>query len=197
MNSYKVTATRGNGTEVSDIFTEPTEGAARKSFKECYRHDVYTITAVELIAEDTPATKQQERDTLDAIRKMVAKLGPSSYVATAFEGCFEIAEQNIDNDFADSMAGRLELEREKSAHNAGMADEACKALLVEKDNVEALKDELETTREKLETTRKNAEVLNKWLTEQKEATAAEQQRADTAEETITQLKAKLYDMLTA
>lgn len=40
-----------------------------------------------------------------------------------------------------------------------------------------------------------ADSLNHFLTEQKEATAAEQQRADTAEQTIVQLKAKLYDLL--
>ena len=58
-------------------------------------------------------TKQQERETLEKIRKMVAELGPDSYVATAFEGCFEIAEQNIENDFSCSLARRLEKAQEK------------------------------------------------------------------------------------
>lgn len=175
--------------------TERSEAAACKDFKS--HHKDGTILDIELVAENVSATKQQERDTLEVIRKMVAELGPDSYIATAFEGCFEIAEQNIEYDFADSMAGRLEVEREKAAHAAGMADEACKALLAEKENVASFEEELETVREKLDTARKNAETLNQWLTEQKEATAAERQRADAAQETITQLKAKLYDMLTA
>lgn len=54
-------------------------------------------------------TKQQERDALEKIRKIVDGLGPDSYIATAFAGCFEDAERNIDDDAAYSMKGRLEL----------------------------------------------------------------------------------------
>lgn len=54
------------------------------------------------------ATKEQERKTLAQIKKMVADLGADSYIATAFEGCFEIAEKNIENDFACSMKQRAE-----------------------------------------------------------------------------------------
>ena len=53
-------------------------------------------------------TKEQERKALEQIRKIVAGLGEDSYIATAFEGCFEIAEENIDNDFACSMRQRAE-----------------------------------------------------------------------------------------
>ena len=53
-------------------------------------------------------TKEQERKALDQIRKIMASLGEDSYVATAFEGCIEIAEQNIENDFACSMKQRAE-----------------------------------------------------------------------------------------
>lgn len=52
------------------------------------------------------ATKQQERAALEKIRKIVAELGPDSYIATAFDGCFEIAESNIENDWALSMKDR-------------------------------------------------------------------------------------------
>ncbi|NCE82544.1 hypothetical protein D1156_16510 [Neglecta sp. X58] len=31
---------------------------------------------------------------------MVAELGPKSYIATAFRGVFDIAEENIDNGFS-------------------------------------------------------------------------------------------------
>jgi hypothetical protein len=53
-------------------------------------------------------TKEQERKALEKIRKIVEELGENSYVGTAFEGCFEIAEENIDNDFACSMKQRAE-----------------------------------------------------------------------------------------
>ena len=53
-------------------------------------------------------TKEQERAALEKIRKIVEGLGEYSYVAAAFEGCFEIAKDNIDNDWACSMKQRAE-----------------------------------------------------------------------------------------
>ena len=53
-------------------------------------------------------TKEQERKALEQIRKIVEGLGEDSYIGTAFEGCFEIAEQNIENDWACSMKQRAE-----------------------------------------------------------------------------------------
>ena len=52
------------------------------------------------------STKQQELEALKKICEIVAELGLDSYIATAFEGCFEIARSNIENDFADSMKAR-------------------------------------------------------------------------------------------
>ena len=53
-------------------------------------------------------TKEQELKALEQIKKIVSNLGADSYIATAFEGCFEIAEDNIENDFACSMKQRAE-----------------------------------------------------------------------------------------
>ena len=78
MNTYKIIFTRENGTEGSDNFTAPDEHQARRDFKECYRHGTGTIVSIELASTNTPATKQQERDTLEKIRKMVEQLGPDS-----------------------------------------------------------------------------------------------------------------------
>ena len=54
------------------------------------------------------ATKDQEREALEKIKAIVEALGPDSYIGTALEGCFEIAEENIENDFACSMKQRVE-----------------------------------------------------------------------------------------
>ena len=54
------------------------------------------------------ATKEQEREALKKIRKIVDALGDGSYLATAFEGCFEDAEENIENDFGCSWKQRAE-----------------------------------------------------------------------------------------
>lgn len=59
------------------------------------------------------ATKEQELKAVEKIRKIVESLGTDSYVGTAMEGVLEIAEENIQNDFACSMKNRAELaERE-------------------------------------------------------------------------------------
>lgn len=121
MNEYRITYTDGTGSEFFCNITERTEADAKKSFKTWNKKLGHTLQGVELLRTGVNATKQQERDTLEAIRKMVEELGPQSYLATAFEGCFEIAEQNIEFDFADSMKGRLEsaekkLQDEKDAH---------------------------------------------------------------------------------
>lgn len=63
------------------------------------------------------ATKEQERKTLERIKKMVEEIGGAeSYIGMAFEGCFELAERNIDEDAgysyksdAESISRQLEL----------------------------------------------------------------------------------------
>lgn len=53
-------------------------------------------------------TKEQELKALAQIKKIVDGLGEDSYIAMAFEGCFEIAEENIQNDWGCSMKQRAE-----------------------------------------------------------------------------------------
>ena len=54
----------------------------------------------ESTAEPVMTTKDQEREALQQIKALVAELGPDSYIATAFRGVFDIAEENIENDFS-------------------------------------------------------------------------------------------------
>ena len=48
-------------------------------------------------------SKDEERKALAKIKAIVDGLGKDSYVAMAFDGAFEIAEDNINNDFARSV----------------------------------------------------------------------------------------------
>ncbi len=48
-------------------------------------------------------TKAQEQAALNKICAILATLEPGSYVRTAFEGCPELAQENIDNDWTSSM----------------------------------------------------------------------------------------------
>lgn len=109
MNDYRITFGGPNMETGTVDITERTEDGARRAFKAGYRKigvaapDIFDI---EIVRENTTATKEQEREALEKIKRMVAELGPQSYLATAFEGCFEDAEGNIENDFGDSMKAR-------------------------------------------------------------------------------------------
>lgn len=108
MNEYRITYTTSDQETGTSNIIERNEAAARKSFKGAHPGEKCTITDVELLRTGMAATKQQERDAIAVIRLMVDELGPQSYIGTALEGCLEIAEQNIDNDFGDSMKQRAE-----------------------------------------------------------------------------------------
>lgn len=53
-------------------------------------------------------TKQQERETLAKIEKILKTVDPESYVGAAFAGCVDLARSNIDNDFLESWPERCE-----------------------------------------------------------------------------------------
>lgn len=59
------------------------------------------------------SSKEQERKALAQIRKIVDGLGENSYIGMAFEGCYEIAEENIEKDFGGSMKSRCEYSERK------------------------------------------------------------------------------------
>ena len=124
MNSYKVTYLL-NGEEHYDHITERTEKAAQKRLKGIYKDA--EITDTELTSTDVNATKEQERETLEKIKAMVAELGPQSYLKTAFEGVYEVAEMNIDEDAAYSFPGRVNILEEQlremgSKYNVARSD---------------------------------------------------------------------------
>ena len=126
MNSYKITFHYPESSDETAFITERTEAAARKALVRQYGKDAEVVD-VELHDTDANATKEQERETLEKIKAMVAELGPQSYLKTAFEGVFEIAEMNIDEDAAYSFPGRVSLLEEQlkemgSKYNAARSD---------------------------------------------------------------------------
>ena len=206
MNTYKISFTRENGTQGADHFTAATEAQARKDFGVCYRHGSATIVSVELVQTDAPATKQQERDTLEKIKKMVAQLGPNSYLSAAFEGCFELAAENIENDWACSMADRArraekraeELEEKlvESEKDYEAAHAAAHEIANQKDReIAQLKDQLaEKSRAEAACESCQSGLLKKAAEAERIAGEAER-RAEAAEAEVIALKAKLYDFM--
>lgn len=59
-------------------------------------------------------TKEQERQAIEKIRKIVKELGENSYVGFAMEGVLELAEDNIREDTAYSMKKNAEIAWERA-----------------------------------------------------------------------------------
>lgn len=133
-------------------------------------------------------TKEQERKALEQIRKIVDSLGADSYIATAFDGCFQDAEENIENDFALSMKGRYLTESKKA-----------KDLRSEVDRLKARTLELE---EELKEQKISTDAEHKFLliergkrSEQGEKIRSLEAMLHDRDMTVMELKAKLYDMM--
>lgn len=193
MNEYVITFTSTEEPLTDSTFTQHvvdrTEAAAKKFFnstaKECGRK----FQSIELLRTDAPATKRNERDTLEVIRRMVADLGPDSYLATAFEGCFEIAEQNIEFDFADSLQSRLEIAekklREEIAEKQQARDEAQRT-------IKKLEEQLAESQKDWEA----AHAANHVLADQKDAEIAALQAKVLGEDDLEDIRQLLDDRAT-
>ena len=94
-------------------------------------------------------TKEQERKALEQIRKIVKGLGENSYVGTAFAGCFEDAEDNIENDFAMSMKDRYESSEKKIASLEQDNRDLRLAIMTEKEDASRKQTALEEENRKL------------------------------------------------
>ena len=109
-------------------------------------------------------TKEQERRALAKILAIIESLGEDSYVGTAFEGCAEIARQNIDNDFACSMRQRVyiqEARADRLALELQRMTEACQTANAKKQElIEKLHDARETIAQMAERERKLLDILN-------------------------------------
>lgn len=211
MNTYKISYQFPGSSYEDAVVTAPDQRAAEKAFKASFKGTglkAPDIFNVELVAENTPATKDQEREALEKIKAILDTLGLDSYVGTAFEGCLEIAEENIEKDFAFSMKQRVEAavvensrlkERVKeledklaeSEKDYEAAHAAAHLVADEKDaEIQRLKTQVQELSEKLASAEEALEDANE------EAGSAEA-RSGEAQAEIVRLKAKLYDYMTA
>lgn len=193
MNEYIITFTSTEEPLTDSTFTQHvvdrTEAAAKKFFnssaKECHRK----FQSIELLRTDALATKRNERETLEVIRQMVADLGPNSYIATAFQGCFEIAEQNIENDFADSLQDRLEITEKKLRQEISEKQKA-------RDEAQRIIKELENTIIESQKDWEAAHAANHALAEQKDAEIASLKAMVLSEDDLEDLRQLLDDRVT-
>jgi hypothetical protein len=101
------------------------------------------------------ATKEQERKTLEKIKQMVAELGQNSYLAAAFTGAFELAEQNIENDWGCTMAEEAERMKREAEEKARKAAELMQQAKKEMLKAEEMQKKFNINREYWEDIRKS------------------------------------------
>ena len=208
MNDYRIIYSTVEG-NAQETVTERSEVAARKFFKA--RHRDAEITSIEIVNVDATATKAQERETLEKIKAMVEELGPNSYLKTAFTGVYEVAEENIDMDAAFSLKGRAELAEGQVKDLRNEIEDLEDQINEGKRQIALLERELANENAKAQSTNAGIEELfremekhktalsqmGKALDEARSATGDAQRRAEEAEAQVVQLKAKLYDYMTA
>lgn len=130
------------------------------------------------------ATKEQERNALEKIKKMVAELGENSYLASAFTGAFELAEQNINDDagyttqyYIDRSTKADEIENRAKEENARLKAE-----------LEGVRKAHQGTQKALDETSERAQKYAYEIDDLKENLKATRLE-------IIALKAKLYDYI--
>lgn len=97
----------------------------------------------------TVATKEQERQAIAKIRKIVEGLGENSYVGTAMEGVLEVAEQNIDSDAAFSLKGEVEVAEKRRKEQSIIAQRLNMELEELKEKYEKLESRHQEARERI------------------------------------------------
>ena len=145
--------------------------------------------------EDKIITKEDERKALAKIKKIIASLGEDSYVGTAFEGCFEIAESNIENDWACSMKQRSDNWEIECGKLCSEIDELKRDLEEEK-RLHALQlENFRTCMSNCETYKAEIEELRSDLKSAEDKISELEGDLNISEETVVQLKARLFDLL--
>lgn len=149
-------------------------------------------------------TKQDELNALAKIRKIIKGLGENSYVGTAFDGVFELAERNIEFDAAFSTNFYIE-----EYHNAGKHERELNNK--HEREMEERNRELESMSEKLRNAYEVANERQKQINDLQEklegmaklsaqnftVSVEGEQKLAQAQGEIIKLKAQLYDLLVA
>ena len=144
------------------------------------------------------STKDQEREALKKIEKIVEDLGgDNSYLGMTFKGCFDLAEENISNDFGDSWMLRWSAaidEQNKIKEALREAQQETESLKAE---LETVKNQLEQVRDARDRWKEGAEEKGEQLYQVTKDRREALNRATELETENMKLKAKLYDLMTA
>lgn len=150
------------------------------------------------------ATKDQERKALAQIKKIVEGLGEGSYIGTAFEGCFEIAEENIENDWASSAQfyiDKVATLNEQLDAQRRIRQQNEQTIKAKEDTIRRQMEQIKGLEDKIEYAKASAkgaqQETDKALIDLGDKVLEQSAKIKAQEQEIIQLKAKLYDMMTA
>lgn len=133
-------------------------------------------------------TKAEESKLLEKIADLIEQAGDDSYIGKAFEGCYLIAKENIDNDFMDSWKDRAERRQSEMLKYREMADQYKEELDAAKLKNKTLLDEMESMANRLnEENEIRIKIWNNFREQEDKAEGLEQE--------VIKLKAKLYDLI--
>lgn len=104
-------------------------------------------------------TKEQERQAIQKIRKIIEGLGENSYVGTAMEGVLEIADQNIEFDAAFSLKGATESAEKRAAELEEKNSQQADSLKTLSEIVRSKEDEKQQLRQQAVAFQKEAQRL--------------------------------------
>lgn len=135
-------------------------------------------------------TKAEEREALRKIQEILEGFDPEdSYIGKAFEGCVEQAEENLRSDWMMSYKARYDRVSEQlHAANARLMD-VTRQLNQKDDAIARLEDAKNQLSKELDEVKAAHTTLDLKL-------ARANETADGLKQTILELKAKLYDMMT-
>ena len=142
-------------------------------------------------------TKEQERNALSKIREILETIDADGYVNTALEGVLEIAEMNIENDWACSLKEQVEsatteINRLRAA-NYDLSD----TLQVAKARIAELEQAVENERSTRKGMEEELDMAYDESMKSRESLRKTELNLSAANREIIELKARLYDYMTA
>lgn len=154
-------------------------------------------------------TKNEEYEALNLIRGILKDFDPEdTYIGKAFEGCIEQAKQNIDNDWMFSFRSRYE-NRDRDAAKLDeiltkTTDKLRKSEEARVDLVKELNQKDDTIARYIDVVQgkdreisRLKEVRDKTYKDLEDRLKESKRQISDLRQTILELKAKLYDMMTA
>ena len=145
------------------------------------------------------ATKQQERDALKKIKAIVEGLGTESYIGWAFDGAFELAEENIDLDAAYSVRGTIDNARNRCDQLADQKREQQRRAEKAEKEVANLREMIQSGTQRIESQHQEIKALKQQLQQAQDTIASWENKAacerQMLEHEIMKLKARLFDLL--